>query len=102
MKKFKLLSVVAVCLAAFAFTSCNTGDDTYSYLTLEQQKAYQSNMAMAGTCSDMKILWDHKNDGTLKGLVADLRIYTILLNIRQLIGRKIIGLFIFEIINRTY
>lgn len=66
MKKFKLLSVVAVCLAAFAFTSCNTGDDTYSYLTLEQQKAYQSNMAMAGTYSDMKILWDHKNDADVK------------------------------------
>ena len=66
MKNFKLLSVVAACLAAFAFTSCNTGDDTYSYLTLEQQKAYQSNMAMAGTYTDMKILWDHKNDADVK------------------------------------
>lgn len=66
MRNFKLLSVVAACLAAFAFTSCNTGDDTYSYLTLEQQKAYQSNMAMASTYTDMKILWDHKNDADVK------------------------------------
>ena len=66
MKNFKLLSVVTACLAAFAFTSCNTGDDTYSYLTLEQQKAYQSYMAMVGTYSDMKILWDHKNDADVK------------------------------------
>ena len=66
MKDFKLLSVVTACLAAFAFTSCNTGDDTYSDLTLEQQKAYQSYMAMVGTYSDMKILWDHKNDADVK------------------------------------
>lgn len=66
MKNFKLLSVVTACLAAFAFTSCNTGDDTYSDLTLEQQKAYQSYMAMVGTYSDMKILWDHKNDADVK------------------------------------
>lgn len=66
MKNFKLLSVVTACLAAFAFTSCNTGDDTYSDLSLEQQKAYQSYMAMVGTYSDMKILWDHKNDADVK------------------------------------
>lgn len=66
MKNFKLLSVVTACLAAFAFTSCNTGDDTYSDLDREQQKAYQSYMAMVGTYSDMKILWDHKNDADVK------------------------------------
>lgn len=66
MKNFKLLSVLAACLMAFAFTACNTGDDGYSYLTPEQQKTYQSNMAMAGTYTDMKILWDHKNDADVK------------------------------------
>lgn len=34
MKKIKLFSIVAAFVAAFAFTSCNTGDDnSYSYLT---------------------------------------------------------------------
>ena len=66
MKNFKLLSVVTACLAACALTSCNIGDDTYSDLDREQQKAYQSCMAMVGTYSDMKILWDHKNDADVK------------------------------------
>lgn len=45
MKKFKLLSVMAVCLAAFAFTSCNTGDgDSFEWPTLDQQKSMISNL----------------------------------------------------------
>ena len=31
MKKIKLFSIVAALVAAFAFTSCNTGDDNNSY-----------------------------------------------------------------------
>lgn len=31
MKKIKLFSIVAAFVAAFAFTSCNTGDDNNSY-----------------------------------------------------------------------
>lgn len=33
MKKIKLFSIVAAFVAAFAFTSCNTGDDNYQPLT---------------------------------------------------------------------
>ncbi len=40
MKNFKLFSVLVVCLAAFAFTSCNTGsDNSYKELTAAE-KAY--------------------------------------------------------------
>ena len=43
MKKITLLSLVAVLFTALTFTSCNTGDDNgYSYLTKEQQDAYQT------------------------------------------------------------
>ena len=46
MKKIKLFSIAAAFVAAFAFTSCNTGDDnSYSYLTKEQQLSYQKTMA---------------------------------------------------------
>lgn len=31
MKKIKLFSIVAAFVAAFAFTSCNTGDDNNNY-----------------------------------------------------------------------
>ena len=31
MKKIKLFSIAAAFVAAFAFTSCNTGDDNNSY-----------------------------------------------------------------------
>lgn len=61
MKKITLLSLVAVLLTALTFTSCNTGDDNgYSYLTKEQQDAYQMNMA--GSYSNLVLLFDHKND----------------------------------------
>ena len=61
MKKITLLSLVAVLLTALTFTSCNTGDDNgYSYLTKEQQAAYQTKMA--GTYSNLVLLFDHKND----------------------------------------
>ena len=58
MKKIKLFSIVAAFVAAFAFTSCNTGDDnSYSYLTKEQQLSYQKTMAM-GSYNNMKLIFD--------------------------------------------
>lgn len=61
MKKIKLFSIAAAFVAAFAFTSCNTGDDnSYSYLTKEQQLSYQKTMAM-GSYNNMKLIFDHKN-----------------------------------------
>ena len=59
MKKITLLSLVAVLLTALTFTSCND-DNGYSYLTKEQQDAYQTKMA--GSYSNLVLLFDHKND----------------------------------------
>lgn len=68
MKKITLLSLVAVLLTALTFTSCNTGDDNgYSYLTKEQQDAYQMNMA--GSYSNLVLLFDHKNDANVKSQI---------------------------------
>lgn len=68
MKKITLLSLVAVLLTALTFTSCNTGDDNgYSYLTKEQQDAYQTKMA--GSYSNLVLLFDHKNDANVKNQV---------------------------------
>ena len=39
MKKFTILSFVAALMAAFSFTSCNTGGDSYSAPTMEQQQS---------------------------------------------------------------
>lgn len=39
MKKFTILSFVAALMAAFSFTSCNIGGDSYSAPTLDQQKS---------------------------------------------------------------
>ena len=68
MKKITLLSLVAVLLTAQTFTSCNTGDDNgYSYLTKEQQDAYQTKMA--GSYSNLVLLFDHKNDANVKNQI---------------------------------
>lgn len=68
MKKITLLSLVAVLFTALTFTSCNTGDDNgYSYLTKEQQDAYQTKMA--GSYSNLVLLFDHKNDADVKNQV---------------------------------
>ena len=65
MKKITLLSLVAVLLTALTFTSCNTGDDNgYSYLTKDQQDAYQTKMA--GFYPNLMLLFDHKNDANVK------------------------------------
>lgn len=39
MKKFTILSFVAALMAAFSFTSCNTGGDSYSAPTMDQQQS---------------------------------------------------------------
>lgn len=39
MKKFTILSFVAALMAAFSFTSCNTGDDYYTPPTLAEQQS---------------------------------------------------------------
>lgn len=55
-------------LTALTFTSCNTGDDNgYSYLTKEQQDAYQTKMA--GPYRNLVLLFDHKNDANVKNQV---------------------------------
>lgn len=64
MKKITLLSLVAVLLTALTFTSCNTDDNGYSYLTKEQQDAYQTKMA--GSYRNLVLLFDHKNDANVK------------------------------------
>lgn len=40
MKKIKLFSIVAAFVAAFAFTSCNTGDDNYQPLTQAEKQTF--------------------------------------------------------------
>lgn len=67
MKKITLLSLVAVLLTALTFTSCNTDDNGYSYLTKEQQDAYQTKMA--GPYRNLVLLFDHKNDADDKNKV---------------------------------
>lgn len=39
MKKFTILSFVAALMAAFSFTSCNTGGDSYTPPTLQEQQS---------------------------------------------------------------
>ncbi len=46
MKKFTLFSLFwQTFVAAFSFTSCNTDGDSYTPLTLEQQKSFRQAMA---------------------------------------------------------
>lgn len=46
MKKFTILSFVAALMAAFSFTSCNTGGDSYGP-TLEQQQSMINNLGFS-------------------------------------------------------
>ena len=76
MKKITILSLLAVCFAAISFTSCmNSDDNGYSALTAEQQKTYQTNMALAGTFNDMVLLFEHKNDADVKNQVDSVETY---------------------------
>lgn len=60
MKKIKLFSVLAAFVSALSFTSCNTGGDSYTELTKEQQDNYQTSMSL-GTYNNMKLYYSHKN-----------------------------------------
>ena len=64
MKKFTLLTVLAAFVAAFSFTSCNTDGDSYTPLTLEQQKSFQTAMAV-GSYNDMMLLFEKKNEANV-------------------------------------
>lgn len=44
MKKFTILSFVAALMAAFSFTSCNTGGDSYTPPTLQEQQSMINNL----------------------------------------------------------
>lgn len=58
MKKFTILSFVAALMAAFSFTSCNTGGDSYSAPTLDQQ---QSMINMLGYSQAGGMLYYNEN-----------------------------------------
>ena len=64
MKKFRLLTVLAAFVAAFSFTSCNTDGDSYTPLTLEQQKSFQTAMAV-GSYNNMMLLFEKKNEANV-------------------------------------
>ena len=64
MKKFTLLTVLAAFVAAFSFTSCNTDGDSYTPLTLEQQKSFQTAMAV-GSYNNMMLLFEKKNEANV-------------------------------------
>ena len=64
MKKFRLLTVLAAFVAAFSFTSCNTDGDSYTPLTLEQQKSFQAAMAV-GSYNNMMLLFEKKNEANV-------------------------------------
>ena len=74
MKKFTILSFVAALMAAFSFTSCNTGGDSYSAPTLDQQ---QSMINMIGYSQAGGMVYYNENKlntkdvlDTIPGIVA--------------------------------
>lgn len=74
MKKFTILSFVAALMAAFSFTSCNTGGDSYSAPTLDQQ---QSMINMLGYSQAGGMVYYNENKlktedvlDTIPGIVA--------------------------------
>lgn len=71
MKKVTILSILVACFAAISFTACDMGGNDFesSYLNVEQQKAYQSKIALAGPYTNMVILFEHKNDADVKNQV---------------------------------
>lgn len=68
MKKFTILSFVAALMAAFSFTSCNTGGDSYSAPTLEQQ---QSMINMLGNSQAGGMVYYNENKQNTKEDVLD-------------------------------
>lgn len=74
MKKFTILSFVAALMAAFSFTSCNIGGDSYSAPTLDQQ---QSMINMLGYSQAGGMVYYNENKlktedvlDTIPGIVA--------------------------------
>lgn len=74
MKKFTILSFFAALMAAFSFTSCNTGGDSYSAPTLDQQ---QSMINMIGYSQAGGMVYYNENKlntkdvlDTIPGIVA--------------------------------
>lgn len=74
MKKFTILSFFAALMAAFSFTSCNTGGDSYSAPTLDQQ---QSMINMLGYSQAGGMVYYNENKlktedvlDTIPGIVA--------------------------------
>lgn len=61
MKKITILSFVAALMAAFSFTSCNTGGDSFSLPTLEQQ---QSMIKMLGNVQEGGIVYYENKTNT--------------------------------------
>ena len=68
MKKFTILSFVAALMAAFSFTSCNTGGDSYSPPTLDQQ---QSMINMLGNSQAGGMVYYNENKQNTKEDVLD-------------------------------
>ena len=66
MKKLTILSFVAALMAAFSFTSCNTGGDSYSAPTLEQQ---QSMINMLGSSQSGGIGYYNENKLDTKDVI---------------------------------
>lgn len=71
MKKITILSILVACFAAISFTSCDMGGNDYesSFFTVEQQKSYQRQIALAGPYTNMVILYEHKNDADVNNQV---------------------------------
>lgn len=68
MKKLTILSFVAALMAAFSFTSCNTGGDSYSPPTLDQQ---QSMINMLGNSQAGGMVYYNENKQNTKEDVLD-------------------------------
>lgn len=66
MKKLTILSFIAALMAAFSFTSCNTGGDSYSAPTLEQQ---QSMINMLGSSQSGGIGYYNENKLDTKDVI---------------------------------
>ena len=66
MKKFTILSFVAALMAAFSFTSCNTGGDSYSPPTLDQQ---QSMINMLGNSQAGGMVYYNENKQNTKDVL---------------------------------
>ena len=66
MKKFTILSFVAALMAAFSFTSCNTGGDSYSPPRLDQQ---QSMINMLGYSQSGGIVYYNENKFNTKDVL---------------------------------